>query len=569
MTNSLLTLKSIVIFVRNESYTINLKRKAMKSRMLFLPLFLFFITMAKAQQFGPANNEQSLKEAFWESIQTQGTALDSLMVWQEQVLLHTDKDVLVPKDHLFFKAYVLTGPKQLRVSASDVLKIELLDEDGNLVDSQYHKISNGSAEGSLMIPKKAKSGKHYVRAYTRWMLNYGPENFATEEISIRDKRNNTMNTEITTEGIGIYPEGGQIIAGLQNRVAVSIKNHHSTQMKVVDGNGGIVANVKDYGNGLGTFLFTPEDGKKYYLKLGAGKRVTLPDAGDVGYTIQLNTIGSENIVAKIAATDNVKKQDVFLRGRVNGISLFESKIKFEGANTIEVDIPKSNLPNGMIQLQVEDEFDQVWATRPLHVDNKQLKFQIEKSTVSNSDVLKIRVTDSKGAPIQTELSVALCTDKANTEKSSDFETPRNQRFVNDLLVLTDRLPKEYALNRITELPTEIKYNFQEGLEFYGRAYDLDAVPLPNTKLQIVISGQEDAMAYEVMTNEEGLFKLSGLQINGEADMVFRRAAENQRDQFVKVIPYEYETPPLIIENATKSAGLNSKQFIPQKAGCRF
>ncbi len=538
----------------------------MKINSLSLLLFVLFVNSLAAQDFGPANDELLLEREFWESEQNLSTALDSLAIWQEQVLLHTDKKALVPKDYLFFKAYVLTGPDQLRVSASDVLKIELLDEKGTLINSQYHKISNGAAQGSVMIPKKSKSGKHYLRAYTRWMLNYGPENFAKEEITVLDKKNVTPNSTINEPEVDIFPEGGAIMARLENRVAVRLNNLNGGTIEVLDDTGNEVAYVKDYGNGLGTFLLTPETGKKYFLKIGDNK-FPLPDSGNTGYTMQLNNIGVEKSIVKVAATENVKNQEIYLRGRVNGIQLFESKVEFEDTNSIEIDIPKASLPNGIIQLQLEDEFEQVWATRPLHIDNNQLHFDIEKSMGIDGEVVKIRVTDDDGAPVKTEISMAL----GQLDYRDNIENDRNQRFVNDLLVLTNRLPENNALNNIDALPTEIKYNFQKGLEFYGRAYDLDAVPLNNTKIQIVISGEGDPLGYEVQTNEDGLFKLSGLQIDGAADMVFRRIAEDQRNKFVKVVPYQYETPPLTINKVSNGANgeLSSKQFIPKKQVTEF
>ncbi|MEO0571922.1 MAG: hypothetical protein AAF039_09460 [Bacteroidota bacterium] len=541
----------------------------MKIRIFFLPSLMLFVSIINAQQFGPATDEQLLEKEFWESIQTQGTALDSLMVWQEQVLLHTDKETIAPKDHLFFKAYVLTGPDQLRVSASDVLKVELLDERGTLVNSQYHKISNGSAAGSVMIPKKAKSGKHYLRAYTRWMLNYGPENFATKEVAILDRKNNTSILKNSKPDIKIFPEGGTMIAGLENRVAVRTADFIGDVITVIDGSGNEITKVQDYGNGIGTFLLTPRNGMSYSLKLNNGRKVALPDAGELGYSLQVNNIIGEKVVVKVAATNGVKNQEAYLRGRINGINFFESKVTFKNSNSLEIEIPKTDLPNGIVQLQLEDEFDQVWATRPVHIDNNQLHFEIEKPSDTQGNLVKIKVTDAKGLPVQTELSIALGKAEENSQQPFAFDQPRNQRYLNDLLVLTNRLPNVYALNKATELPTEIKYNFQEGLEFYGRAYDLDAVPLTNTRIQVVISGTGKAMAHEVTTNKEGLFKLSGLQIKGEADMVFRRAAKDQRDKFVNVIPYQYETPPLKIKSSKDNEGLNSKQFIPKKQVAEF
>jgi len=532
-----------------------------------LSLCLFLnIGLLIGQQFGP-----SLEDEFVEYPQIRDTALDSLRVWQEQVLLHTDKEILAPKDHLFFKAYMLTGPEQLRVSASNVLKMELLDTSGNLVESQYHQIVNGAAAGSFMVPKKIEAGKYYLRAYTRWMLNYGPENFATKEISILDKKRTPTAPNLNDRNIKVFPEGGNLVAGLENKIAVNLEGFDTAQIHVVDENGKKVTEVQNYGNGVGTFLLTPQPSKEYSLEVGEGKRYSLATISEVGYTMQVNTINEKKAVVKITPTEDLRKQDVYLRGRINGISYFESKVDFDKASSIEVDIPKANLPNGILQLQLEDEFDQVWAKRPLHIDNNELQFRVQKTSDAEGELIKIMVNDIQGEPVQTELSVVLGKDYSAVGNTINFENTRNQRYLNDLLVLVDQLPMEYALNNSAELPSEIRYNFQRGLEFYGRAYDLDAVPLPNTKIQIVISGEGEAQAYEVQTNDEGLFKLSDLQLQGEADMVFRRAAEDQRDKFVKVIPYQYETPPLTLKAGKTEGndGLNSKQFIPKKQVAEF
>ena len=86
--------------------------------------------------------------------------IDSLVLWKEQVALHLNKDVVMPRDILFFKAYMLTGPKHLRVSGSSVLKVELLDEKGELVKSQNHIIEKGTSIGSFEIPKKTAAGNY-------------------------------------------------------------------------------------------------------------------------------------------------------------------------------------------------------------------------------------------------------------------------------------------------------------------------------------------------------------------------------------------------------------------------
>ncbi|MBT8238655.1 MAG: Plug domain-containing protein [Croceitalea sp.] len=547
-----------------------------KSQLNYLVVFLFAMAMGNAQSSGPGAPAEVTYNETATFLTYQMNELDSLVAWQEQVVLHTNKTLLKPKEQLFFKAYVLTGPEQLRVSASEVLKVELLDENGSLIHSQYHKIHNGTSEGSFEIPKKSETGLYYLRAYTRWMLNYGPENFATKKLMItgRNKGMADFNTKIIKAEV--FPEGGQLIAGLENRVVIEHNKTLQGTLEVIDQMGMAAAVVQDYGNGLGSFVFVPEKGNTYHVKLDRGQTMKLPEIENVGYTLRVNNLNHDRVVVHVAATPGLLNQDLYLRGKINGLTFFENKIVFDKNKVVEVVLPKMEMPKGSIILHLEDEFEQVWATRPLFIVNDELSISMQNQIINtNEKQLKIKVTDTNGTPIQTELSINVGQLQDNFDIKGPFiktfENDRNQMFMNDLLVLTGKLPADYALNKTIALPDEIKYSFQNGLEFYGKAFDLNNSLLPNTKIQILITTKNDVIAKEAVTNTDGLFHLKELQIDGKAKIVFRMVAEDAKDKFVKVVPYEYETPPLMLTSNTpdKGTGLKSKQFLPQKQATKF
>ena len=295
---------------------------SLQKRSILLVLMLFMALKGLSQEKGPNYVEPSNEAAFWESIQMQGKELDSLVMWQEQVLLHTDKKTVNPKDHLFFKAYLLTGPNQLRVSASDVLKVEILDENGGLVGNQYHKIIDGAAEGSFVIPKGTAAGDYYLRAYTRWMLNYGPENFATSKITIKGKNTAAAKPMTFDQKVAFFPEGGNLVAGLDNRVVVKLEHPNEPATRhIFDNTGQVVATMKNFGKGLGVFRLRPQKEKSYYLKLN-GKKMLLPEIADLGYTMELNAIDDEKVVVKVNTVETLKEETVYLRGKVNGRNFF-------------------------------------------------------------------------------------------------------------------------------------------------------------------------------------------------------------------------------------------------------
>ncbi len=491
-------------------------------------------------------------------------------------MLHTDKSTLLPKDHLFFKAYILTGPEQLRVSASDVLKMELLNENGVLIKSQYHKIEDGTSEGSFEIPKKVKEGNYYLRAYTRWMLNYGPETFATKSIEINSARDRRSSNE-QNNNPAVFPESGNLVAGLTNSVAVSFEKEKPFNINVLDSKGNEVATVKNYGIGIGTFLFRPEVGEQYQLHLGDEKRnIPLPAIQDAGYSLMVNNLATDYLKVRLEASPSLLSTAVFLKGSTKGITYFNKEIAFKEGTITEIDIPKEDLPSGILSLELVDEFDQIWAYRPIFIDKEELKIHVEREMDSpENNMFKVRITDREGNTFQTNLSIGLQAQKRSEKnglKNNDLnldKSIRDQRFYNDLMALTRQTSEDIQSGSTTDLPSEIRYTFQDGLEFYGQAYDLDNRLLPDTAIQILISTKDDVVAKQTTTNADGLFNLSGMQLKGEANMVFRTAGEETKTKLVKVIPYEYEIPPLSEKVKGGITNGKSKQMLPKKPAVDF
>ena len=525
-----------------------MKKKSVSPFGATLLLFLVPFSLLMAQQRHGPSPEGLLRELTITSDLPQ-KATDSLRLWKEQVVLHLNKDAVMPRDILFFKAYMLTGPKHLRVSGSSVLKVELLDAEGNLIKSQNHTIKKGTSFGSFEVPRKISAGDYYVRAYTRWMLNYGPEHFAIKKIEIGSPKDWARNRPIEDGGIGIFPEGGNLVSGLNNRVAVRLNDYKQRDLQVVNGSDEVVAQIKSYGNGIGTFLIRPNVGEEYAIKLNEDQKVALPKTQETGYSIQMSNLDNKSMLARIEVSSKLRENALFITGNAGGVDYFKKKVEFKDKTRVEINIPRENMPEGIGYLQLEDEFGEVWARRPLYNERKKLQIQFEP--VPNKEeqtILELKVTDNEGNPVETELSVALGMNKA-FHREKEHLTPldfnlRNQRYLNDLLLLTGQSSKLFVGNTTDLFPTDIKYNFQNGLDFYGQAYDLNKSLLTNTKIQVLIMTEDEAIVEEVETNSDGLFHLFDLSFHGEVKMAFRTTGEELRNQLVQVIPFVYETPPL-------------------------
>lgn len=518
-------------------------------RLVFV--FLFCIFFASAQQGGPHEIDLNDRYKPGTNLRPQSNELDSLITWQERIELQIDKNTTQPQDVLFFKANILTGPKQLRVSASDVLKIELLDEKGELIKTQNHKIQAGISNGSFEIPKKIKPGIYFLRAYTRWMLNYGFEKLPTKKIHIGSFDQNRKD-----EKIEFYPEGGALVAGLNNRLIMKIHENTVGEIQIIDSQNREVSSVVQYGTDMYSTLFVPEKENTYFLKYNSETKRPLPSIKEYGCTLQVNNIDEDFFDLRIQKSPELLKEKLLVRGRSNGVKLLETEVNFQNKSIIDIQIPKKELASGILSLSIEDELDQVWATRRLHIDNANLQIVVEplqEETSSEVLTFSLKVTDSDGKPVETDLGVSLLSgnvlDSARDTYSTDNK--RSQRFINDLFVLSNQLPQSSGITNSQNFPEEIYYDFQKGLEFYGQAYDLKNVLLENQDMQILITTENDVIVKEIRTDSNGMIELSGLDLEGEATMVFRRIADDTKSKLVKVNPYNFKTPPLKTEVQTQ------------------
>ena len=93
---------------------------------------------------------------------------------QEKVYVHTDNQCYFVGDTLWYKAYVVRADDLRPTDMSRLLYVELLSPDGLLVERQTVIVSpTGFTCGQFALKDSLYSGFYELRAYTRWMLNFG------------------------------------------------------------------------------------------------------------------------------------------------------------------------------------------------------------------------------------------------------------------------------------------------------------------------------------------------------------------------------------------------------------
>ncbi len=94
---------------------------------------------------------------------------------QEKVYLQFDRPYYYQGDQAFFKAYLRYPSPDMKRDMSQVLYVELINKERDIIFQKKFKIENGQAVGDFLLPPSLAEKEYYIRSYTSWIRNYGPE----------------------------------------------------------------------------------------------------------------------------------------------------------------------------------------------------------------------------------------------------------------------------------------------------------------------------------------------------------------------------------------------------------
>ncbi len=229
-----------------------------------------------------------------------------------------------------------------------------------------------------------------------------------------------------------FPEGGDLIASLPNKVAFKAIDKDGraidVQGQVIDQAGKVVADVESKHKGMGSFFFTPSKGSTYTFvptyPTGISERFELPTVYNSGYVLSVQEVNKDAINLNIYATHRDK---VSLTAGVRGINHFSTRLKLSKGLT-QLQIPIKNFPIGVAQITLFDQEGIARAERLTFVNlHKQLNIDIETNKNEYQPrervEIKLKVKDEMGNPVSTKLSLSAVDDQLlaySDDKSSNL-----------------------------------------------------------------------------------------------------------------------------------------------------
>jgi len=95
--------------------------------------------------------------------------------FNEKTGLLTDKSLYITGETIQFSSFLISQDSDNTLS--NYIYLELITPDGKQIVGEKYKLINQEYSGSVIIPNNVLSGNYYLRAYTRYMRNFGPENY--------------------------------------------------------------------------------------------------------------------------------------------------------------------------------------------------------------------------------------------------------------------------------------------------------------------------------------------------------------------------------------------------------
>ncbi len=291
---------------------------------------------------------------------------------QERVYLHFDNSSYYLGETIWFKAFVTSHGDDAPTILSRVLYVELMSPEGYVVKTEKYRIGDdGTCCGDIYMDPLYLSGYYEVRAYTRYMLNWGDETIFRRVFPVfdavnagdwgfrnmrdRDKgyfANKVFKKDIEPD-LKFYPESGHLVNGIESKVAYELTGYEGVDIYdriTVYVNGDSLLTTVPVHMGKGKFVITPQPGSEYKAKVAVKNK----DGKYKNFSFSFPKIEEEGVVISMEEGDSCFDFHIGNGYEVNTELAFSilhrNKLGFFhriGCNDTLFSVAKNDLPEGV------------------------------------------------------------------------------------------------------------------------------------------------------------------------------------------------------------------------------
>jgi hypothetical protein len=372
--------------------------------------------------------------------------------------------------------------------------------------------------------------------------------------------------------VSFYPEGGHIVANIDNNVAFEIKQNTdqtSNSFSIIDENGNTLTVSKPTFNGMGSFTIKPNKSAELFALID-DKKIPLPKVLDQGFNLIVSNRSSEQI--KIMAQTNIPNglNGAFVICHQRGEEIAISQPMTGNAMAFRVN--KSELKDGVAQITLFDKSGIPLAERSVFIyhPEKQPIFSINQkyeyfNTRSLVD-LEATLANLDGSPLEGDYCVSVVDSKEvnhhedNLDIKSyflltsdvtreiaqpsfyfkDFDAKKNALL--DLTMLVHGWTRIKSEDLMKEDEINLDHAPERGVTISGRVVDKSGKGLSQSKVDLSILNVQGSYVDQAECGRNGRFIFYDVPL--------------LKDQLVFLKAYEE-----ILDKKKKSKSINEKVII--------
>ena len=338
---------------------------------------------------------------------------------QEKVYLHLDNNCYFLGDTIWYKAYVVRTDRKVPTDLSRILYVELMTPDGYLVERQQIPLENDTTGfGNFALQDSLYGGYYEVRAYTRWMLNWGRyqteldwglknmyanafynkgmmKDFFTEYekiysrvVPVYDKpqeagvyeKNMTMRPmrryykksgEKNEPVLSFFPEGGNLIHGVPCTLAFDLADNQGKHLNLEvvfreSKTGKEILRTQPQYAGRGSILLPPlKKETEYEAVVRSGEEeytFPLPEIQERGCALSLES-APDSIRIRTNTAGLPENYPLGIHIMHDGIMEYSKEITVRKGISKYISLPTESLPTGVNQIILFDAKGEVFADR--------------------------------------------------------------------------------------------------------------------------------------------------------------------------------------------------------------
>lgn len=376
----------------------------------------------------------------------------------------------------------------------------------------------------------------------------------------------------------MFPEGGDLVTGLQSNVAFRALNEFGkpadVEGVVLTEKGSQVASFSSYHMGMGAFAFSPQPKEKYHVKItrpeGIKETFQLPEPLERGYILNIDNSRENEVEVNVRSTE---AEELALVAQERGKIYYSTVLNARKGNN-KIVFPTQNFPIGVTQITLFDSKGIERAERLVFVNkDKQLRVSVEtdkeKYLPREKVKLNITVKDERGMPMPANLSLSVVNDQLLS-----FANDKSGNILSQLLLQQD----------IQDKVEEPAFYFDRKEEKADRALDYllmtagwrrftwekmlhqDVPPISHAGERAVLGGQvidaytgkpiagasvKMAGGIELSTNILGKFSTKKIDLSNPVTLTYKAPGYSQQAQYVHdyneslvvyLYPAQYYTP---------------------------